>query len=263
MDEKTPSTRLSKSVLITAVVLAVIAVVIVNVYIRTMGGRQKPLRVVEAKRRLEVDRPVAREDVRIVEIPMPAENVAENMVKEDQLADILQTRRPLLQAVNMNERLLWSHFISDSSTPGRELVRPGYRGKSVQVNPKTSPVRSLRPGMYVDLLATMPPNQAAGLEAVTATLLERVMLVEAGGRTLHDPPAARPDYSTVMLEVTPQQAEKIATIEEYLREGFKIHLRNSEEPAPAGGGDRLDEAMKRFGLTGGGGATRRPPASRP
>ena len=260
MDQRTPSTRISKSVLITAVVLAVVAVVIVNVYIKAMEGRQKRLSVVEAKRRLERDRPLASEDVRVVEIAMPAKSVADRMVKKDQLADILGGGRPLLKTVNKNERLWWSHFISDSSTPGRDLVPLGYRLKKVQVNPKKSPTKQLRQGMYVDLQATMPPNRAGGQPAFTVYLLERVMVQAVGDRTLYDPPVARPDYSSVTLQVTPEQARKLATIEDYLREGFKIVLRNSQEPAPADGGDRLDEALKRFGLTTGGG-TKPPPGS--
>ena len=124
MDQRTPSTRISKSVLITAVVLAVVAVVIVNVYIKAMEGRQKRLSVVEAKRRLERDRPLAREDVGVVEIAMPDKSVADRMVKKAQLAGILESGRPLLKAVNKNERLLWSHFTPDSSTPRSGKRRP-------------------------------------------------------------------------------------------------------------------------------------------
>jgi len=253
-----------KSVLITAVILAVIAVVIVNVYIRSMESRQARgrIKVVVAKRRLERGRILTNDDVRTEEIGAVAPNVADRLVKANQLASVVEGKRPLIRAVEKNARLLWSHFTPDASEPAFDLVPTGYRGLPLPVDPKTSPGQLLRPGIYVDVLATVPANQAAGRSAQTVTLIERVLVLAVGGRTLHDAPSRRPTYSTVTLQVKHDQAEKLVTINSYLRHGVTLLLRNSQEPAP-GGGDRLDEAMRRLGLTGGGRTGPTGPAGRP
>ena len=247
--EKAPATGLNRTVFITAVVLAVLAVIIVNVWMRAEASRRERGRisVVEAKRRLERGRILTRDDVRIVKIGPLEPDVARQYVKEDQLAGIIEGRRPLIRPVEKNERLLWSHFTAEAGESFPDLVPRGYRALPLPVDPKTSPGTLLRPGIYVDVLATVPAERSTGRPAQTVTLLGRVLVVAVGGRTLHDPPPRRPTYSTVTLQVKPEQAEKLLTINSYLRSGVTLVMRNSQEPV-RGDGDRLDEAMRRLGI---------------
>lgn len=241
--------RWSRSILITAIVLAVAAVVIVNVYWENQRRRQREgyIWVIEATRRIEAGQRLQQADVREVEIPPVDEATAQKLIKREQLATVLD--RPLVRAAEKNQRLEWSHFSPQAGDPASDPVAKGQRGLTLPVDRKTSPGHLLRPGIYVDILATMPPNTARGQPAQTVTVLERVLVLAVGGRTLHDPASDRyRDASTITLQVSPDQGEKLTTINSYLRDGVTVVLRNSQDPA-AGGADRLDEALRRLGLS--------------
>lgn len=126
------------------------------------------------------------------------------------------------------------------------VVPSGLVAVTLPVDRKTSPGRLLKPRAHVDLLARIPAEGAPHAGAVT--LLEGVQVLAVGGRTQHDPQeSVGVDVSTVTVEVTPEQAEKLIALTAYLHDGVTVVLRKPET-APVVTKDRLDEAMKRLGL---------------
>lgn len=249
MPEAGEGSRWSKTALITAVVLAVVAVIIVNVYWSGQRRKQRAglVQVAETKRRLERDQKLEESDIRLVEVPATDPNVLKKWIKADQLYTVLG--KALIQPVEKNQRLTWSHFSPRQGDSLFDLVEPGTVAASFPVDRKTSPGRLMRPGIYVDVLATMPPNTARGTPAVTVTLLRRVLVVAVSGRTAHETPTEQyREYSTATLQVTPDEAQKLATVNSYLRDGFTFVLRNRDDKV-TDRSENLDAALKRLGLS--------------
>ncbi len=247
-----PAPRWNKSILVTAVVLAVIAVIIVNVWLDAERRRQRRgyMTVEVATRRLEKGQNLAKADVREAEMPPVSPQEAQRYIRTEQLAAVLD--KPLARSVEANQRLQWDDFTSTAGSVGPEVVPPPDKGKpparalTIPIDRTTSPGSLLSQGTYVDLLATLPATQSRN-QAETITLLERVLVLAVGGKTLYDNPEQRGSYLSVTIQVTSEQAEKILTIKNYLKEGFTVILRNSAD-TKVSGKDGLDAALKTLGF---------------
>jgi Flp pilus assembly protein CpaB len=240
--------RWNRTILIVAVVLAVVAVVLVNVYLKDQEDRQKRgyLSVVEVTRRLDKGQALTKADVREASIPPVDPLVAEKMVKSNELPGILEGNRPLARTVEKGDRLLWTHFTSETGEGGGPEPPTGFVWVSLPLDRKTNPGMLIRQGMYVKVYATMPAG--ANQAAKTSLVLDRALVAAINGRTAYDPQDPR-SQSAVMLQfqVTPPQAEKLYTINYYLKDGFTVAPMNSQDKGQDN--DKvLDDAVRKLNL---------------
>lgn len=248
--KEVPAPRWNKSILITAVVLAVAAVIIVNVWLGIERRRQRQgyLIVEEATRRLEKGQTLVRADLRETEIPPVSAQEAQRYVRREQLAAVLETNRPLARPVPAGKKLEWDDFTSATAEGGVELVEKNFREIFIPLDRRMAPGQRLTAGMYIDLLATIPAT-ASRNQTETIPVLERILVLSVGGKTLFDSPEQRGSYLNISIKVTPEQANKTTTIVPYLKEGFTVTIRNSTDTWTSGK-DGLDAALKRLGFAG-------------
>lgn len=98
------------------------------------------------------------------------------------------------------------------------LIPAGRRAITVKVDPLSGLSSMLKPGFYVDVLATLPTGRPAPNDTEVKTVLQniKILAVDAVTGTVPRPPKTPPDeqttikYSTVTLLVTPAQAQDVA-----------------------------------------------------
>lgn len=133
--------------------------------------------------------------------------------------------------------LQWNDLQATMSA-GREganaVIRPGYRAISIPVDQTASVSGLVQPNNYVDLIGTFkfPGNRGdASLDTITLTVLQYVKVIATGndyGIRAPGQGAVR-SYSTVTLEVTPEEAEMLVFASQ---KGYiQLSLRNHEDAA--------------------------------
>ncbi len=196
---------------------------------------KETLDVVVASRDLLVGLPISEQDV--VVVPMVPGSVPEETTFS-KLEDVIG-RTP-------RERILTSEPIRDERIARPDagiglnaIVQPGKRAMTVATNTEDAVAGLLHPGNYVDIIVTIKPEETSVASAkwVTDTILQSIRVLAVGG-SLNDPlgtttaekkvvntadgkkvelkkkegkdNAARRLKPSITLEVTPDEAEKLA-----------------------------------------------------
>ncbi len=220
----------STKLLIVAAVLAVVAVVLVNLYVeaakRSVDTDEFPvfrLRVSKSPGQTLEARDVERIAVPEKFQPSFAGAVGPNA---DGQADTLG--EVITRPVEVGEILEYRHFDLLTEDESRLLINDGMRGIALPVDASTVP-DPLRPEMWVDLEAPFRGN--AG-DTVILPVMERVRVVSVGSTNIIDEQRGRGGRSGVgkiTLEVTPDQASQLETIKSIVTGSFRVHLRRTED----------------------------------
>ena len=123
---------------------------------------------------------------------------------------------PLAVNLEQGQMIQWTDFVerpSDMANDLAELIGPGQRAMTIQVDSSLSMGGLLRPGHRVDILGTFSRGKDLRSDKVTVTLLQNVTVLAtgrdlSGGNAQEDEKAAR--YGTVSLSVGLEESELLA-----------------------------------------------------
>ncbi|HAI11629.1 MAG TPA: hypothetical protein DCM28_07980 [Phycisphaerales bacterium] len=216
---------------IAAVVLAVLAVILTNIYIMQIRNENKlasfPVYILQVSMS-SGDRLRKRDirEVRVPDTPTFREAFDEQMGAMDEtgLRVRLDQKEPLQRTAHAGEILLFRHFTSPDSTAIDQNIARGKRLKVLSINSKTVP-GALRLGMFVDLEAAF--NTQSGVQVLP--VMERVKVIALGSATSYEASSSRMSqsrFSSITVEVTPDQATQMNLIERVMIGNFDLTVRN-------------------------------------
>ncbi len=206
-----------RNLMISAVVLGLIAVTLLQVEAwRTRGGT-----VYVFKATKNVDPPSTLRGAFDV-VGMPA-NTYEAMRTQVPTVDLQSWvgNTPVVRPVHIGETITFD-ALQKSAEPGLKIA-PGMRAVGIDVQGAQAVAYLVRPGDYVDVLGSVPDEKML----VTRHLLQakRVLAVGQQYRLEDSAFLQNRTYSTVTLEVTPAEAERLEAYRTVARTGFSLALR--------------------------------------
>ncbi len=179
------------------------------------------LDVVIAVRDLRVGDPISEKDV-VVRAMTPGMAPAEGTFST--LGDVVG--RTPRERVLANEPVREERIARPDQGIGlNAIVTPGKRAMTVATSPEDAVAGLLQPGNYVDIIVTIKPESPAAAESkwATDTILEALKVLAVGGAPAGPQPGeakggsaapkdtpARKLKPSITLEVTPEEAEKLA-----------------------------------------------------
>jgi len=97
------------------------------------------------------------------------------------------------------------------TAPGLEArITPGMRAMSVRINDVAGMSGLVQPNSRVDVLVSLRESGNSSSEEVSKLFLENMRVLSMGSRTTRDDTGDPTPATTATLEVTPEQAEKLA-----------------------------------------------------
>lgn len=236
---------------IVAVIVAIAAVVLVNVYIGMIRAASRPGAITVFRLNVSVrpgDKLYAR-DVTAVKVDKRFADAFKNAVKANDRGQPFRLGTTFQRRAGMNDILTYNLFEPPEQNRLDLTIDPGMRGVALTVNSQKLP-GDIQPGMYVDLQA--PFRNRNGAEPVLP-VMERVKVLLVGSQSVLDqrePGNARAvtNYSTITVEVTPEQALELSQIQHLAAGGFEINLRNPGDESTPGipGGGINPEILRRL-----------------
>ncbi|QQE12090.1 hypothetical protein JD969_01040 [Planctomycetota bacterium] len=230
---KQPNTQGSTKLVMIAVVIALCVTVLNFMYIQSQKNNslQSSIIFYRFKHSMKAGSTIDRDDLEISHISEIYRNsipeaYIDDYGKEDSLE--LITNQPLTQDVRENSIVFFDHFTETNYDRIDKKIRSGYRLIALPVNYKTLP-GILRPGMFVDIEAPfMVPGHSM---AQVMPVMEYVKVVAVGKNSISDEAIASHklprigNFSTISIEVTPEQATQLSSIQKLTVGDFEIHLR--------------------------------------
>lgn len=204
--------------------------------------QQRMVPVLVAAHDLELRAEIDETSVLVKEVP--AESAPEGA-----LGDRVQAvGKVLVRPLKEGQALLAQHFADESSALYMaSAVKPGMRAVSVALSDAMRLQGLLHPGSVVDVISSIKVDGQDGLGAqpVSRTLLEGVLVLAVGDRTITSPGEGDEDSRSsgvrpVTLLVTPEQAELLSLATE--QGSISLTLRNpNDEGLAATDGAELTE----------------------
>jgi hypothetical protein len=126
-----------------------------------------------------------------------------------------------------NQFLTYDLFTDPSDIELDTRINPNMRLVALPVNPRTLP-GSLQPGMSVDIEAQFPGGNLNILP-----VMENVTVFSVGTRSIADDSTdagrATRNFTTISLQVTPDEATNLEKIKKMVIGDFELHLRNPSD----------------------------------
>jgi pilus assembly protein CpaB len=164
---------------------------------------------------------------------IPEDFVSSSAVRPDRFETVSGMR--LAAPLRSGEQLVASAIVGGDHMAFSHRVKPGIRAITIAVDEINSISGMLQPGDRIDLLFSARPPETAGArgQVAEATLpLFQGLLVLATGRQVRagvDERGAQRSFSTVTVEVAPEQAQRLVVAQ---RTGkLTAVLRNPDDPA--------------------------------
>jgi Flp pilus assembly protein CpaB len=223
----------SNRLVIIAAVVGLLAVILVNIYVamvkrQAQAGEFGVYRLVTS---LKPGDKLLEKNVKAVRMPKIYKDSFEGMVieesfgKDDALTALLGTR--VKSSARRNQFLSHNLFTNPNDVELDTRISPNLRLVALPVNPKTLP-GSLQPGMVVDIEALFPGGNLNILP-----VLERVTVFSVGTRSIADDSQSsgrkQTRFTTISLQVTPQEATSLEKIKKLVIGDFELHLRNPND----------------------------------
>ncbi len=244
----TPPSKGSAKLLIVAIGLAILAVILVNLYV---AASRRSIRADEfVVFRMDVRKSPGQilqpEDTRPVRVPQTLRDSFAGAIAPNAAGTAPQrVGDTLTRPVEPGDILEARHFDLQTQDETRLLIRPGLRGIALPVQSSSLP-DPLRPEMMVDIEG---PFRARGGRIRVMPVMEMVRVVAVGSTNIVDERrggGAGSGVSKITLEVTPQQASELEFILSEVAGEFRVHTRNpSDTERPKTGGPGVNpEVMK-------------------
>lgn len=228
---------------IAAVVLAAAAVILTNLYITQIRHENQldSFGVYILQVPMAAGDRLRTRDLREVRVPdtQTFRDTFDQMgyIDKESLDIRVSGKEPLRRPVRAGEILLFRHFTTPDSNAIDQNITSGKRLKVLSINSKTVP-GALRVGMFVDLEAAF--NTQFGVQVLP--VMERVKVIALGTATSYEASTSRVSqsrYSSITIEVTPDQATQMNLIERVMIGDFDLTVRNPSDTTlskiPSGG----------------------------
>jgi Flp pilus assembly protein CpaB len=235
----------SPKLVLIALVLALAAVVLVNVYIGVVRSSAQPgeFTVFRLRTGLQPGDELDADDVEPVRVPDTFESAFTNAVKPQQENGDVPARvgDTIRQAGRMNDILTYRLFEERDENRLDKNIDQGKRGITLLADPKS--LAGLRPGMYVDLVA---PFFVDGKRRAMV-VMEQVKLVSIGAQSIGD--SAQGDFNasnaeSIRIQVNADQVTTLTEIANMAAGPFKLPLRNpGDEGTPKLEPGRINDTL--------------------
>ncbi len=222
----------SAKLLIAAIALAVLAVVLMNLYVaaarRSIATSEFP--VFRLLVRKNPGQRLAERDVQRIAVPNKFEDTFAGAIGANDQGQPLRIGDTFTRPVEPQDILLERHFDALGEDESRLLIKKGWRGKALPVDAQSLP-DPLRPEMWVDLEA---PFRGAGNLVQVWPVMERVRVVSVGRTSIVDErrgSRSSSGVSKITLEVRPEEASQLEALQTIVAGNFSIHLRRTDDLA--------------------------------
>jgi len=210
--------------LFAAVAFGLIAAVSVSRYLASAQAYTKNLNnVVVAKVEIPVGTRIVPEQLSVVQFPKTVTPEGTFAVIDDKLVGRVATVR-----ISMREPIIENRLAPVGSAGGLSSVIPdGYRAMTVKVDDVVGVSVFIQPGTLVDIVVTIiPPDNERQREKISKIVLKNIKVL-ASGQNIDKPKNEKETerVKAVTLQVTPQQAEKLALASSEGR--LQLVMRNS------------------------------------
>ncbi|MBO8126927.1 MAG: Flp pilus assembly protein CpaB [Firmicutes bacterium] len=212
--------------LLVSLSLGLASAIVTYLYLQDLSKQAVPatavpklVRVVVAREDIPSKTSLTAEMVAYAEIPEEAVLPGSIRNMEDVIGAV--TKSPLLAGEVLNQNRLWEKGV----TPGLTFqIPPGKRAITIGVNEVIGVAGFVKPGDYVDVLATMENERG---QDVTNTILQHVQVLAIAQET-EDKEGGKPKVATTLtLAVTLDEAARLTLAEE--RGVLRIVLRPAEQ----------------------------------
>ena len=233
---QTPNTNAppgSNRLVIIAAAVAVAAVIVVNLYVAMVKRQvhEGEFTVYRLVTTLKPGDKLAMKDVRAVPMPRKYRDSFDGMVLEESgEGDASLTAQVGLRIklpARRNQFLTYDLFTDPSDIELDTRINPNMRLVALPVNPRTLP-GSLQPGMNVDIEAQFPGGNINILP-----VMENVEVFSVGTRSIADDSTesgrGSRNFTTISLQVTPEEATSLEKIKKIVIGDFELHLRNPSD----------------------------------
>ncbi|HEY3594718.1 MAG TPA: Flp pilus assembly protein CpaB [Polyangiaceae bacterium] len=212
---------MNKNTLTLGLALAILGVAAFLIYVRRFEAERaggEPVQILIAKRAIPRGKTItdAMLDVRSV----PVAYVEDRAIRAAERDKVVGLR--ISNTLSQSESLMWSDFASEPVGEARDLsgmVTPGYRAVYVRAMREDQGATLVRPGDYVDVIATMLDSEDGRGARRSVVLVQKAMVLANGMRTSSEPQLADPDDRHpksvledhgLTLNLTLRQAQTIA-----------------------------------------------------
>lgn len=219
----------SAKLVVVAAVLALVAIVLINVYIeyvKRVSAEGTTIRY-RLTTTLRPGERIRERDVQEVRLPARYEDAFSGFLDPTEMQKKISAGE-LVRRTGEQGHFVSASLFEDANESGLdESIGEGMLLYALSVNSRTT-VGGLRPGMYIDIFA---PFRGSGPTPVVLPVMERVKVVTVGSVGITDDQANRriTSYQTVGIEVTPQAAIKLSMIERVATGPFEIALRKRSD----------------------------------
>ncbi len=229
----TQTTTASNRLVIIAAVVGLLAVILVNIYVAMVKRQTQAgdFGVYILDTSLKPGDKLSDKNVHAVRMPKLYKNSFQGMVieepfgEDDALTALLGTR--IKSSARRNAFLSHDIFTNPNNIELDTKISPNLRLIALPVNPKTLP-GNLQPGMYVDIEAQFPGGALNILP-----VLERAQVFSVGSRSIADDSQSatrkQTRFTTISLQVTPDEATSLEKIKKLVIGDFELHLRNPND----------------------------------
>jgi len=166
---------------------------------------QQTVATVVAKRDMKAGEAIEPESMAVRE--MPVKYLPRSAVLADDFDDVVGGR--LLVSMDSGQSLLRSS-VNTGPSGFSDQVGHGIRAMTVVVDEVNSVSGMLAPSDRIDLLfSTQPPDSTGATTEVTAPLMQDLLVLATGRKTLRDDDDQTDSFATITVEVTPDQAQRL------------------------------------------------------
>lgn len=238
----TPPTTSSTRLVVIALIVAIAAVVLVNVYIEIVRRHAQPggFTIYRLNRAVRPGDKLNERMVDPIRVSEQFEDAYNNAVGEEGLPAYLG--EPFQRSASANDPLTSNLFIAPDDDEIDRQISPQKRLIAIPVNSKHME-DVLRPGMYVDIEAPFP---GSGTMPNVLPVMELVQIMAVGDRSVIDEESADASqrgrggrYSHILIEVAPIEATQFSKITKLATGDYELHLRrpgDSDRPKIPDGG---------------------------
>lgn len=225
----------NKWILVTGIILGLISVVLVQLY---LSRSQQAFTLLQFKRALKKGDEIPRdprETLAAIAVPEHFSSVLREAVLAEDQAWVVG--KALVHDVAAGDFLLYSHLAASPEEDFDRKLDKDKRALALQVTNETGVGGFIEPGSFVDIVATVQEPKDAQNPApriTTKTILQKVKVLAVGNRALRTRTGGaerdRGGSTTVTLELTPLQVEKVIFTQQHSQGPLTLALAHPESP---------------------------------
>ena len=192
-------------VLVGALIFGVLAAVSVSRYLSSAQAYTKNLnKVAVAKVAIPIGSKIIAEQIMVVQFPKES--------TPDGAFDSVEKLAGRVAVVNIGARepITESRLAAEGTAAGLSAIIPeGYRAMTVKVDDAAGISGFIQPGALVDVVVTIDPEGSGRQDPISKIVLQNIKVL-ANGQNIDKPENEANSVKAVTLQVTPEQAEKLA-----------------------------------------------------